>query len=355
MTSYTCFQQQYDLIDSEGYGSASSPESNPRNYWQGQEIYPQPPRSRGSCCGSISSIDSQNHQEYPGTTTTPTINKIPSSTVLSTATTTTTTNTMFPGVGGSFNFAEFYEGYNREAAKCHEIPDDKLNIRSDYDNYDVNFISNNNNNNNKTYGHYNQKNINNSNQNHNQINDDYMMKQSGIVYQETPIKMLNNQSGFINKTDGLFVDDTYDNQRINYDRTRCNNETTITTALSTSASTSSSSTTTTSSSITNYNTEDDDTMMTDQYEQYIIKNNSKDNNCSNHKIKSVTPGIEVMRKRRLAANARERRRMNSLNDAFDKLRDVVPSLGNDRKLSKFETLQMAQTYISALYELLQRE
>nr|CAD7593439.1 unnamed protein product [Timema genevievae] len=67
------------------------------------------------------------------------------------------------------------------------------------------------------------------------------------------------------------------------------------------------------------------------------------------------PGVEVLRKRRLAANARERRRMNSLNDAFDRLRDVVPSLGNDRKLSKFETLQMAQTYIAALYELLHRE
>jgi hypothetical protein len=70
---------------------------------------------------------------------------------------------------------------------------------------------------------------------------------------------------------------------------------------------------------------------------------------------SSVPGFEVMKKRRLAANARERRRMNSLNDAFDRLRDVVPSLGNDRKLSKFETLQMAQTYISALYELLQRD
>lgn len=63
---------------------------------------------------------------------------------------------------------------------------------------------------------------------------------------------------------------------------------------------------------------------------------------------------ETMRKRRLAANARERRRMNSLNDAFDRLREVVPSLGNDRKLSKFETLQMAQTYINALNELLSR-
>ncbi|XP_039277593.1 basic helix-loop-helix transcription factor amos-like isoform X2 [Nilaparvata lugens] len=68
-----------------------------------------------------------------------------------------------------------------------------------------------------------------------------------------------------------------------------------------------------------------------------------------------SPTPDVIRRRRLAANARERRRMNSLNDAFDRLRDVVPSLGNDRKLSKFETLQMAQTYISALHELLQRD
>uniref|UniRef100_T1INY9 BHLH domain-containing protein n=1 Tax=Strigamia maritima TaxID=126957 RepID=T1INY9_STRMM len=67
------------------------------------------------------------------------------------------------------------------------------------------------------------------------------------------------------------------------------------------------------------------------------------------------PTANVMRKRRLAANARERRRMNSLNVAFDKLRDVVPSLGNDRKLSKYETLQMAQSYIAALLELLDRD
>ncbi|EAT47216.1 AAEL001652-PA [Aedes aegypti] len=73
---------------------------------------------------------------------------------------------------------------------------------------------------------------------------------------------------------------------------------------------------------------------------------------------AIAPGAilqpEITKKRRLAANARERRRMNSLNDAFDRLRDVVPSLGNDRKLSKFETLQMAQTYIAALNELLSR-
>ncbi|KAH8419392.1 hypothetical protein KR222_010373 [Zaprionus bogoriensis] len=66
-------------------------------------------------------------------------------------------------------------------------------------------------------------------------------------------------------------------------------------------------------------------------------------------------GPDVMRKRRLAANARERRRMNSLNDAFDKLRDVVPSLGHDRRLSKYETLQMAQAYIGDLLTLLSRD
>ncbi|GFU26879.1 basic helix-loop-helix transcription factor [Nephila pilipes] len=67
------------------------------------------------------------------------------------------------------------------------------------------------------------------------------------------------------------------------------------------------------------------------------------------------PSQPVLKKRRLAANARERRRMQSLNLAFDRLRDVVPSIGEDRKLSKYETLQMAQTYITALCELLQRD
>lgn len=64
------------------------------------------------------------------------------------------------------------------------------------------------------------------------------------------------------------------------------------------------------------------------------------------------PSKEVLRKRRVAANARERRRMESLNVAFDKLRSVIPSFGDDTKLSKYETLQMAQTYISALKDLL---
>lgn len=68
--------------------------------------------------------------------------------------------------------------------------------------------------------------------------------------------------------------------------------------------------------------------------------------------KIVPASPTVMKKRRLAANARERRRMNGLNEAFDKLRHVV-STTDDHRLSKYETLQMAQTYIKALCDMLE--
>lgn len=69
--------------------------------------------------------------------------------------------------------------------------------------------------------------------------------------------------------------------------------------------------------------------------------------------KVVPASPTVMKKRRLQANARERRRMNGLNEAFDKLRDVVPAMGDEHRLSKYETLQMAQSYIKALCALLE--
>lgn len=62
----------------------------------------------------------------------------------------------------------------------------------------------------------------------------------------------------------------------------------------------------------------------------------------------------VWKKRRLAANARERKRMENLNDAFDRLRQYLPKLENNQKLSKHETLQMAQTYITELDQLLKK-
>lgn len=59
----------------------------------------------------------------------------------------------------------------------------------------------------------------------------------------------------------------------------------------------------------------------------------------------------VVRKR-VAANSRERKRMQGLNTAFDQLRKVVPQWGQDKKLSKYETLQMALSYIMALDRIL---
>lgn len=57
------------------------------------------------------------------------------------------------------------------------------------------------------------------------------------------------------------------------------------------------------------------------------------------------------RRRREAANARERKRMVSLNVAFERLRATLPSAPH--KLSKHDTLQMALSYISELCNLLQ--
>ncbi|XP_023221361.1 protein dimmed-like [Centruroides sculpturatus] len=52
--------------------------------------------------------------------------------------------------------------------------------------------------------------------------------------------------------------------------------------------------------------------------------------------------------RRLESNERERMRMHSLNDAFQALREVIPHVTMERKLSKIETLTLAKHYIMAL-------
>jgi hypothetical protein len=67
------------------------------------------------------------------------------------------------------------------------------------------------------------------------------------------------------------------------------------------------------------------------------------------------PSPAILKQRREAANARERKRMNGLNDAFERLREVVPNLTTEQKMSKIETLHMAQTYIKALASLIERE
>lgn len=56
--------------------------------------------------------------------------------------------------------------------------------------------------------------------------------------------------------------------------------------------------------------------------------------------------------RRIKANGRERDRMHNLNSALDALRDVLPALPDDAKLTKIETLRFAHNYIWALTETL---
>ncbi|GFS18598.1 neurogenic differentiation factor 1 [Elysia marginata] len=79
-----------------------------------------------------------------------------------------------------------------------------------------------------------------------------------------------------------------------------------------------------------------------------------DGSCDNYCLTSAKQTWDVSGKRRCSANARERRRMQSMNAAFDNLRKVIPSFGGNRKLSKYETLQMAQSYINALEEVLKK-
>uniref|UniRef100_A0A8D1CQE2 Class A basic helix-loop-helix protein 15 n=3 Tax=Sus scrofa TaxID=9823 RepID=A0A8D1CQE2_PIG len=52
--------------------------------------------------------------------------------------------------------------------------------------------------------------------------------------------------------------------------------------------------------------------------------------------------------RRLESNERERQRMHKLNNAFQALREVIPHVRADKKLSKIETLTLAKNYIKSL-------
>ncbi|XP_026857108.1 pancreas transcription factor 1 subunit alpha [Electrophorus electricus] len=57
---------------------------------------------------------------------------------------------------------------------------------------------------------------------------------------------------------------------------------------------------------------------------------------------------------RQAANIRERKRMFSLNEAFDELRKKVPTFAYEKRLSRIETLRLAIIYISFMTELLEK-
>ncbi|KAM4725218.1 protein Fer3-like [Anableps anableps] len=73
---------------------------------------------------------------------------------------------------------------------------------------------------------------------------------------------------------------------------------------------------------------------------------SRGNNRS--KRRRIITGVQ-----RQAANVRERKRMFSLNEAFDELRRKVPTFAYEKRLSRIETLRLAIVYISFMMDLLE--
>lgn len=66
------------------------------------------------------------------------------------------------------------------------------------------------------------------------------------------------------------------------------------------------------------------------------------------------PSFEDLQTQRVMANVRERQRTQSLNEAFNQLRQIIPTLPSD-KLSKIQTLKLATRYIDFLYTVLRNE
>ncbi len=95
--------------------------------------------------------------------------------------------------------------------------------------------------------------------------------------------------------------------------------------------------------------------MKEQQQQQQTKMITKKKSSTSISKRTTTAIVQIEKTRRIAANARERRRMNGLNTAFDRLRTVLPSsmFQQQRRFSKYETLQMAQSYIAALQSILQ--
>ncbi|XP_076662782.1 uncharacterized protein LOC143366001 [Andrena cerasifolii] len=328
MTTYASFQQ-YDLLDSEGYGSASSPESNPRG-WAHQEIYPQPPRSRGSSCGSVSSVDYQNreYQEIGAA------------------------NCNFHVTTAGFNFTEFYEGYYQEGGRSDHQVGHPSNARTVKEHGKVVFRMN------DCIDSIYESAPSRTEFSSESLGPKQSADASGKAEHSSASVFGNPRCDFGQNQESIFAAKSYGAPKGDgfLPRNNGNPYGPRSDILYLGAA---------------YSVQRNEGYAQSGQGGKCEPSRYHQKNEAHHiasleyggqkakeamqKIKNGTPGIEVLRKRRLAANARERRRMNSLNDAFDRLRDVVPSLGNDRKLSKFETLQMAQTYIAALYELLQRE
>ncbi|CAL1686555.1 unnamed protein product [Lasius platythorax] len=85
-----------------------------------------------------------------------------------------------------------------------------------------------------------------------------------------------------------------------------------------------------------------------------VRRTAKRTESSGLKLSKPSRGNTAREKtlRRLESNERERMRMHSLNDAFQSLREVIPHVTKERRLSKIETLTLAKNYIVALTDVI---
>ncbi|XP_078235061.1 transcription factor 15-like [Pogona vitticeps] len=70
-----------------------------------------------------------------------------------------------------------------------------------------------------------------------------------------------------------------------------------------------------------------------------------------HKFQQRLPA-HPYKTQRHAANIRERKRMLSINSAFDELRGHIPTFPYEKRLSKIDTLRLAIAYIALLNDIL---
>lgn len=92
--------------------------------------------------------------------------------------------------------------------------------------------------------------------------------------------------------------------------------------------------------------------------QFRLENESFDNSeNSSESIGQIRrqKSYGHLSQQRQAANMRERRRMQSINDAFEGLRLQLPTLPYEKKISKVDTLKMAIGYINFLTDLLNKD
>ena len=81
----------------------------------------------------------------------------------------------------------------------------------------------------------------------------------------------------------------------------------------------------------------------------IYSSNTDHDGCKKRRRKR-SPTQQIAQ--RHAANLRERKRMQSINEAFEGLRNHIPTLPYEKRLSKVDTLRLAIGYIGFLTEMI---